>query len=109
MASVSKEIDQQTKLPLLKKRAYDRRLFTVDVGGKIATGSEVSRVSSVTATGLGRVQGSDDLTISGITHMGTEINFLCAGGTEDEVYRVDLRYETTSSEIVESVIAVGVV
>ena len=98
----------------LTKRAYDARLFSVDVSGKLHAGDTVTGFTSITAEVS--TSGADNpsaLTVSRdstpISSSGKILNFRCSGGASETTYLVTLRYTTTTETQLESVILVKVV
>lgn len=108
---------------LVTKRAYDIRLFSVDVSGKLREGENV--VSYATTNPVNsQIQGthpSDTLNltvripdpdIEGDFEQITDnkiLNFYCGGGESGITYEISLRYSSTNESQLESVIYVKVV
>ena len=72
----------------LQKRAYDERVFTVDLGPAMRTSDTIAMIDSVTE------QDTSDLTIRDITHTGAVVEFLVEGGTPGAKYTIQIRFAT---------------
>ena len=101
-------------LPLLTKRAYDSRLFSVDVTGKLRPGDTVRSFDSLSAQFLTTSdgEGDADLTVSvadtAVSDRDTVLNFTCDGGESGKSYLVVLRYSAQTESQLESVLRVNV-
>lgn len=112
----------------LTKRAFDTRLFSVDVSAKLRTGDTVITFDDVVAmaqteTPEGveadipfsvQVPGDDVTLPDGVTRAmpvadGKILNFYCAGGAPGVTYDVMLQYTTSSEPRLESLIHVAVI
>ena len=74
---------------LLTKRAFDVRLFDVNLSPVMRAADTVASVISVTSDAA--------LTITNISHGTTGVQFLVAGGAEGAVYEILVRFTTTSN------------
>ena len=100
-------------VPILTKRQYDVRLFTVDVAGKLRSGDEVTSFSSVSS----KIQGTGLTSPAALTVAvastsitdDTKLNFTCSGGTAGTHYSVSLRYVSTTETKLESIVSVDVI
>jgi len=101
-------IDALTGLDIVKKSVAENILVTLDVKDRLPDGvDDVDSIVSVTATNLGRVSGSTDLTIGTHAHENGIIEFYAGGGTDGESYRLSVVYEV-GSEIFEKLLQVTV-
>lgn len=108
----------KSSIPLLTKRVYDNRLFSVDVSKKLRAGDKVTDFTDVISQALNTDSSPTNLAVSvpdgsddqfeKITD-GKIINFYCGGGQSGHKYEVSLRYVTTNETQLESVIRVEVV
>ena len=103
----SEMIDSATGLPLLRKRASETRLFAVDVKGRLTPGAEISSISSLVATALGRINNADELAISSASFDGTVVEFYAADGSAGETYRI-VGVVTSGGQTIETRIAITV-
>ena len=87
----------------LRKKPYDERLFSVDVGPALREDDTIDSVTSVDVLdGYGSV--ASGVTVSSTSHSGNTVAFLCRGGAdgEDYVLRLRVAIATTPAQRVET-------
>ena len=100
------------ELPLLTKRVYDARVFSVDVKPKLREGDSVTSFTSVAVAAI--KPPNAELPVVGVDtfdSVGTAewLRFNCSGGVAGASYRVALRYVSDTESQLESVVEVRVV
>lgn len=75
-------------LQRLEKQSGETRIFKLNFAGKIAEGSSITTIKSLTIENLGTVSGSSNVTASEVTAGGRILRAKYAGGTSGEVYKV---------------------
>lgn len=106
----------QVQAKSLTKRAYDNRLFSVDVSKKLRPGDMVTDFMEVVAQAV-----ETDVAVTGLIttvpeedqfekiSTGNILNFYCGAGQSGITYEVALRYASTNEDQLESVIRVRIV
>ena len=98
----------------LTKRAYDARLFSVIVTGKLRDDEQDATVifDSVVVAQTSPPAASADMVVAKADPDVTDdrtLNFTASGGTSGRFYAVALRYSTPKESQLESVVAIEVV
>ncbi|RMD60670.1 hypothetical protein D6833_09325 [Candidatus Parcubacteria bacterium] len=92
--------DPSTGLRVLYKQPAESRIYHMDLSNLLGS-SSIKSVIAVNATRRGNVLGSQDLVIGAPRHDETRVAFSLGGGTTGEDYKVTVRVESTSGEVVE--------
>ena len=84
----------------IEKRAFDVRIFSVDVGPAMRASDTIASVTSVAE------DSTTDLTIDNVVHSAATISFRIAGGTPGKVYDLMIRFVTTGepTQMIETVL-----
>ena len=85
----------------LYKQPSESRLYHFVFSNLLASGEEISSVTSVTQVNLGYVDASSDLTLGNITSSTDTAQIRLSDGTEDESYKLTAIILTDSSNILE--------
>ena len=73
----------------LTKRAFDERLFDVNLAPVLRSGDTIASIDNP-------IIASDDLTISDVTHDATVARMKIAGGEAGQIYPILIRLTTSS-------------
>jgi len=83
----------------LCKQPAEKRKFSMDFSQLLATGEILTSISSVTSE---KIDGSaSDLTITGTTINGNQVEMFIEDGTTGNTYRVEITVNTNGSQILQ--------
>ena len=93
----------------IQKRAYDKRLFDIDLGPAMRLEDTIAMIDEVVEVG------TSDLTIADITHTGAVVTFSVIGGTAgggntQDGYQIAIRWATegTPMQTLEAFVSLSV-
>ena len=92
-------------IPSVTKRAYEQRVFEVNLGPRMRSTDSIGQIDSIEA--------EDGIAIddSTITHTSAVVSFRTSGGTPGQTYEVRIRFRTSGSptQMLEALIHVVIV
>ena len=83
----------------LCKQPAEKRKFSMDFSNLLATGESITTISSVTSEEIDG--GTSDLTITGETLSGSNVEMFIEAGASGKTYRVEVTVNTDASQILQ--------